>query len=212
MSAVAVALVVATGAMASHQQPWCSASGGPAWSEQVRRILPDCETRLLAPDGQTRVIVSASGEIRSLTRDGRELGRVSRPIEPPAMLSWAPDSSSFFINDGEGSGMTSTFRMFRLSTSSVTEEPEFDRQVVDAFRQTQKCGTDALNPDLWGFGWTKDARQIYILATPTVHQPCGESSWVYIVDTRSGSILARLTEEKARERLGAIVPPEFRRK
>jgi hypothetical protein len=38
-------------------------------------------------------------------------------VEPPAMFSWSPGSDAFFINDGEGSGMASTFRLFRIKGS-----------------------------------------------------------------------------------------------
>jgi len=50
------------------------------------------------------------------------------------MASWSPKSDAFFINDGEGSGMASTFRLFRVKSSESVEDTSIEKAAVALYR------------------------------------------------------------------------------
>jgi len=124
------------------------------------------------------------------------------------MISWSPRSDVFFVNDGEGSGMTSTFRLFRIKGSQIYEDKSVEKAAVSLYRRRIGCSRSALDPDVWGFGWGDGGKQIYLLVQATVHEPCGPPYGFVslIVQTTNGRILETLSEAQTKERFGSLLP------
>lgn len=201
--AAVIALFLSTGNAQQH----CAKSGIPTWSEQVRSVLPDCETRVEAPQHDAYLVVGTEGRITVFSSTGVKLGTTAgESVQPPAMVSWSPDSRRFFVNDGQSSGMTSTLRVFSVSSSGVTEHSDITRKISRAVMKLERCGRDTAEHDLWGFGWSRDGRQFYVLATPTVHRPCGTSVLTFVIDSRTGMVVERLGLRDARERFSGLLP------
>lgn len=173
--------------------------------------MPECSTRLLSPNGERELLVSENGHLVVQSRNGEHLDGSLRPLEAPAMASWAPTSSAFFINDGEGSGMTSTFRMFRVLGSRVVEDDTIYRAAVSRFRREKRCVADSYDPDVWGFGWSRDGSLVYLLVQSTVHSPCGSagSFAIMVVNLRNGMAIERVPNRSARSRFGPMLPAEI---
>ena len=127
----------------------CALSGSPAWSQDLRYLLPDC--RIASPQGNVVFTTDGAGRIR-VVRNSTELDQERRiMIEPPALFSWAPDGPGFFINEGRGSGMTSVFRFFRISDERIVEDSALRRRAVATFRTEHRCKSNQLGPKVWAF-------------------------------------------------------------
>jgi hypothetical protein len=123
------------------------------------------------------------------------------------MVSWSPRSDVFFVNDGEGSGMTSTFRLFRIKGSQVHEDKAVEKAAVSLYRRRSGCSRSALDPDVSGFGWGDGGKQIYLLVQATVHEPCDPYQLIsLVVQTSDGKILETLSEKQTKERFGSLLP------
>lgn len=191
----------------------CSRSGGIGWSNQLREVLPDCAVRIVSPDGTLYLRVDTEGQI-GVSRGDDTLhvaGRASR-VEPPAMVSWSPISDAFFVNDGEGSGMTSVFRMFRIRNAEVSEDATIHKRAVALFRRLQRCRPEALDPDVWGLGWSADGKHLHVLVQSTVHNPCGAGGHFIgvTINAENDAIEERLSESATRRRFGSLLPPNLR--
>ena len=90
----------------------CKYSGAPAWNESVRELIADCAAEFPSPNKRLVLKFASNGRI---SIKGKTIVLKGRRVEPPAMFSWSPQSDAFFINDGEGSGMSSIFRLFRIN-------------------------------------------------------------------------------------------------
>jgi hypothetical protein len=134
-------------------------------------------------------------------------------IEPPGMLSWAPDEAGFFLNDGEGSGMSSTIRVFHIVNGKLREDSRMHRAAVNLYRRKYRCGPSQLDPDVWGLKWTQGAREVVLLVQPTVHQPCGPSGTFMsvVVDFTSGEITGQFDESATREHFRSVLPPGLKK-
>ncbi|HBB97916.1 MAG TPA: hypothetical protein DC054_21250 [Blastocatellia bacterium] len=124
------------------------------------------------------------------------------------MVSWSPRSDAFFINDGEGSGMTSTFRLFKIGPKRIYEDNATEKAAVSLYRLRTGCNRSALDPDVWGFGWDDGGSKIYLLVQATVHEPCGPPYGFIslVVRTSDGKILEALSETQTKERFGSLLP------
>jgi len=122
------------------------------------------------------------------------------------MVSWSPRSDVFFVNDGEGSGMTSTFRLFRIKGTQIYEDKAVEKAVVSLYRRRIGCSRSALDPDVSGFGWGDGGSKIYLLVQATVHQPCGNQLISLVVRTSDGKVLETLSEKQTKERFGSLLP------
>src|SRR5882724_2003247 len=100
----------------------CKDTGKPTWSKQLLELGADCETKIISPDGQKILLVKDRGDLSLSSAKGSPFKTVNYKVEPPAMASWAPNSQAFFIDDGEGSGLSSTFRLFRSHGAHVTRD------------------------------------------------------------------------------------------
>lgn len=188
--------------------PSCSHAGAPVWSDQTRAVLPDCPATLTSPSGLLTLSVSANGILRITDPAGAVLTLTATPVRPPAMASWAPDSSSFFVNDGQGSGMFSVLQFFRVGAGHVFEDAIAERRAVAVFRRIKGCGPRGTDPAVWGLGWSPDGKDVYLLAQAAVNEPCGSpGSFVgLILAQRMMTVVKSLTESATVRQFRSLLP------
>lgn len=206
--ALLVSLLVSLGSVARAD---CKDTGQPTWSKQLLELNADCETRIISPDGQKILLMKGNGDLSLSSANGRPFKTVNYKVEPPAMASWSPDSEAFFVDDGEGSGMSSTFRLFRIHDAHVTPDGSFHQIAVRRFRRTIGCPSSAVDPNVYGFGWSSDGKQVFLLVQATVNEPCGEpaSFIVLIASVADGSVIEQLTEKQTKKRFRSLLFPEL---
>lgn len=189
----------------------CDLSGKSIWSEQLRHIIDGCAVVFVSPDGALTARIDTDGRLTLIGISSEMKTKFRpRPIKPPAMFSWSPKSDAFFVNDGEGSGMSSVFRLFRINTQ-IVEDRMIEARVATQYRARKRCNSDAANPNVWGIGWSADGTSIYLLVQSTVNAPCGESGSFesMVVKKSDGLILEHLSEAETVNRFRALVPPEL---
>jgi len=190
----------------------CALSGTPAWSKQVRNLIQGCDNWFSSPDGGLILRVDAEGRILfSETVAKSEVQIRSHEVEPPAMASWSPKSDAFFINDGEGSGMTSVFRLFRVKSGLPIEDATIETKGVALYRSLKQCSAPAEDPNVWGIGWSSNGTLLYLLIQASVHAPCGESGSFIVatVKVTDGSVVERFSEEAAKRQFRILLPREL---
>ncbi len=175
----------------------CALSGTSEWSKQLGSAMPDCDNRFTSPNGNLLLRIDAKGKILvSEVASGRQLQTRSHAVQPPAMVSWSPRSDAFFIDDGEESGMASTFRLFRVKGNRVVEDGAIERKAVKLYRSLAKCSSAAVDPNVWGFGWSPQATRFYLLVQATVNDPCGQPKNFI-------SMTVKLSDDSVSEQLSA---------
>src|SRR5262249_53716476 len=151
----------------------CGMAGTPAWSEQLRNVIADCETRLPSPDGKLDLILDTRGQAEVSRAGSKETTKANgKAVQPPAMASWSPNSNAFFVNDGEGSGISSVFRLFRIQAKDIVEDGIPHKRAVSLYRKLKKCGSKGNNPEVWGIGWSSGGTHVYVFIQATAHDPC----------------------------------------
>ena len=183
----------------------CKYSGAPAWNQSVREVIADCAAEFPSPNDRLLLKFAPNGRI---TIKGKIIVLRRRRVEPPAMFSWSPKSDGFFINDGEGSGMSSTFRLFRIKGGRVYEDRSVERAAVSLYRKRTSCGSSAVDPNVYGFGWGNGGRRIYLLVQATVDKACGrlDEFISLVVGASDGKILETLSKEETRQRFSTVLP------
>ena len=183
----------------------CKYSGARAWNEMLRYVIADCAGEFPSPNKDLLLKFDPNGRI---SIKGKIIHLKGPRVEPPAMVSWSPRSDAFFINDGEGSGMSSSFRLFRINGTQVYEDRSVQKEAVLVYRRRTGCGRSALDPDLSGFGWGNGGSLMYLLVQATVHEPCGPPYGFIslVVRTSDGKILEELSEKQTQERFGSLLP------
>ncbi len=151
----------------------CKSSGKPAWNASTFYVAPDCPVEFPSPNHRLLLKFASDG---TMSIKGMTVHLSVGLRLPTIMVSWSPRSDAFFINDGEGSGMTSTFRLFRIGAKRIYEAKAIEKAAVSLYRLRTGCSRSALDPDVWGFGWGDGGKQIYLLVQATVHEPCGSPS------------------------------------
>lgn len=207
-----VLFVVALLASTCVEAQNCALSGTAAWSPQLHDIIADCNNHFPSPDNRVTLEVGTHGDMRLFAEpESQKLELNVRRIEAPAMVAWSPTSDAFFVNDGEGSGMSSVFRLFRLNANHVLEDESIEKKAVALYRHRAHCHWRAADPNVWGFGWTRDGRTVFVLVQATTNDPCGrsESFVTLVVSETDGAILETLSKEKSRERFAPLLPPEL---
>ena len=173
----------------------------------------DCcsTTRLSSPDGSKTLIFQPDADERAHVRLSagwlRQYGITV--LEGPASASWGPDAKSFFISDGEGSGQTSTFRLFRVpNDGDPIEIDAAQTAVVAAYRAHAGCSVEAADPEVWGLGWSPDGARALVLVQSSIHDPCGQSDeyMVMAVAVDDGSLLAQYDTPEAARRFADLIP------
>ncbi len=205
-------VIVAVLASSHVEAQNCALSGTAAWSPQLRHVIADCRDRFPSPDNRVTLEVGTQGDMMLLAKpNSRKLELSARQIKAPAMVAWSPTSDAFFVNDGEGSGMSSFFRMFRLNANHVQEDDSIKRRAVALYRHRVRCTSWSADPNVWGFGWTPDGRKLFVLVQATNDDPCGrsESFITLVVSETDGAILETLSKERSRERFAPLLPPKL---
>jgi hypothetical protein len=183
----------------------CTASGTPAWNGSIRNVIAGCPVEFVSPSGNLRLKFTSAGRI---VVDSRALHWNGPQLEPPAMVSWSPKSNAFFLNDGDGSGLSSSFRLFKIEAGKVSEEATIEHAVVSLFRKRSRCVPTSADPNVWGFGWNSGGDQIYLLTQPTVNDSCGRPDQFIslIVRASDGAILEVLSRAQTKVKFGPILP------
>ncbi|MGI8656924.1 MAG: hypothetical protein ACR2LC_17090 [Pyrinomonadaceae bacterium] len=183
----------------------CKGSGTPAWNESVRDVIADCAAEFHSPNNR-RLLKFASDSKMSI--EGMTIHLRGSQIEPPAMVSWSPRSDAFFVNDGEGSGMSSTFRLFRIKGIEVYEDKAVEKAAVSLYRRRTHCKSSSVDPNVWGFGWGNRGSKLYLLVQSTVNEPCGDTDKFIslVVRTSDGKILETLSNTQTKVRFGSQLP------
>lgn len=183
----------------------CESSGAPAWNESVRNVDADCAAEFPSPDNHLLLKIAPNGTM-SVGRMTLHLNGLR--IEPPAMVSWSPRADVFFVNDGEGSGLSSSFRLFRIKGAEVYEDEAVGKAAVSRFRRRTHCRTSSADPNVWGFGWGDGGGKLYLLVQSTVHEPCGSPDQFIslVVRTSDGKILETLSGARTKVRFGSRLP------
>jgi len=184
----------------------------PDWSKQLLAIIGDCNNRIPSPDRKFVLQFGSEGKIRVLTK-GRDLVVSGHSdLEPPAMASWSPRSDVFFLNDGEGSGMSSRLRVFYVSDSRAVENWEMNRMIAKAYKQENKCSDSSDDPNVWGLGWSEDGKKMYVMAQTIVGGTCGDTDSFrgYVVDVNTRSLQETLTTTQTKSRFRELLPKNMR--
>lgn len=185
----------------------CKYSGTPAWNgnESVRSVVADCAAEFPSPNNRLLLKFAPDG---MMSVEGMTLHLSGPQIEPPAMVSWSPGSDAFFVNDGEGSGMSSTFRLFRVKGTEVYEDKAVRKAAVSLYRRRTRCRPSSIDPDVWGFGWGDGGSKFYLLVQATVHEPCGSPDKFIslVVRTSDGKILETLPKTQTKVRFSSQLP------
>jgi hypothetical protein len=184
----------------------------PGWSEQLRKLMPDCDNRVSSPDGKLIFQIGADQKIRILN-EGRSLALDGNlDLEPPAVISWSPRSDVFFLNDGQGSGLSSQLRLFYVFGPRAVENGRVNRSISDAFRQEDECEKSAEPPNVWGLGWSEDGQKLYVMAQTIVGGICGNAERFrgYVVNAHTGAIERVLTTSQTRSRFRQLLPENMR--
>lgn len=189
----------------------CALSGTAEWNEQLRSVIAGCESRIASRDGRLTLIINTVGQIQVAdTATGSTAQVHVKAVLPPAMTSWSPKSEAFFVNDGQGSGMSSAFRLFRVKSGEFLEDGSIEKKAVALYRNQKKCSSGAADPNVWGIGWSSDGVLFYLLIQATVNDPCGEPGAFLgmTVNLADGSIARQLSEASTRREFRTLLPRE----
>lgn len=183
----------------------CKTSGTAAWNAALRNVIADCAVEFRSPSRHLLLKIAADGRMMI---DWKDLHWRGPQLEPPAMVSWSPTSDAFFVNDGEGSGMSSSFRLFRVKETDVSEDETIEQTSVSLFRERVHCNSSAADPNVWGFGWNAQGSEIYLLVQPTANEPCGRPDQFISLVVRSsdGRILETLSKKQTKAKFGSRLP------
>jgi hypothetical protein len=161
-----IALVAASWMIAGHSlQQSCALSATQAWNPQLINIIPDCRLVSTSPDGQFTLHIDENGRVQVVRQIDEPLNGDLKPIEPPAMLSWSPTSKYFAINDGEGSGMTSVLRVFKIANGQVMEDPSIQSAAATGYRRIRRCDAEAVDPRRMGVRLVRRRRAASCIGT-----------------------------------------------
>jgi hypothetical protein len=130
----------------------------------------------------------------------------------PAVVSWSPNSTQFFLNDGDGSGLSSQLRLFRIIGATAKENDDLNRTIVRIYRDRNRCSKVTKNPNVYGVGWSPDGVTLYVVAQSTVNNPCGEPTKYlgFILDVEKNEIKQILSTQQARAKFDQYLPRELR--
>ncbi|MDT7540393.1 MAG: hypothetical protein QOE33_297 [Acidobacteriota bacterium] len=183
----------------------CKISGTPTWNESLRDVVADCAVEFPSPNNLLLLKFASDGR---MSIKGKIIHLRGRRVEPPAMVSWSPESDMFFINDGEGSGMSSTFRLLRVKRARIYEDKAVMKAAVSLYRRRTRCSPRSIDPDVWGYGWGDGGSKLYLLVQATVHEPCGSPDKFIslVVRTSDGKILETLSNTQTKVRFGSHLP------
>ena len=187
----------------------CGPSGTAAWNPTLRNVIADCPDKFVSPDGVLALRMASDGTMSLWAEVRQEKLQWEGPkLEPPVMLSWSPESNAFFLNDGEGSGMSSSFRLFRIRGAKIFEDKSLGQAAVSLYRRRTHCSSSAADPNIWGFGWGAHGSKIFLLVQPTANESCGRPADFIslVIRTSDGRIVESLSKTQTKVRFGSELP------
>jgi len=190
----------------------CASSKAPGWSDELRQLYADCSNTVTAPDGAITFEVGPTEQMNVL-RSGQSLALIgNRRLTLPAVVSWAPSSTAFFLNDGNGSGLYSQLRLLRITNKSITESDKANHTITEIYRARNRCRKGTDNPNVYGIGWSEDGKLLYAVAQSTVNSPCGEPQRYlgFVIDVESSEIKQVLSTQQTKAKLDRFLPQELR--
>lgn len=184
----------------------CKASGTTAWNAVLRNVVAGCAFELTSPNQQLLLKIAPDGR---MSVDSESHHWRGPQLVPPAIISWSPKSDAFFVNDGEGSGLSSSFRLFKVKGTEVSEDKTIEEKAVSLFRRRTHCASSSADPNVWGFGWSTEAKAIYLLIQPTVNDSCGRPDHFIsaVIRTSDAAVSEVLSKEQTKVRFGSQLPP-----
>jgi hypothetical protein len=195
----------------------CTPGGEPwRWNSQLRNVCFENgvgRNIFPSPDRQKSVVAEHDGfhvEVNNRTFD---LPGKANETFYPSEVAWAPGSSGFFINNGNGSGTDGwTLQVFRTDNLSISPAADFNRMLVAAFRSTLHCSAEAADPNVRGLGWSEDGSHLMVLLQATVHQSCGPQGTVRgaVLNLSAGTIQHFYGEADTRILFRLILPFNLR--
>jgi hypothetical protein len=191
----------------------CASRTAPGWSTELRQLYADCENTVQSPDRSISFRVGFEEQI-GIVKSGHSLNVLGgTKLSLPAVVSWSPNSTSFFLNDGEGSGMASQLRFFRVGGTTVIEDGMPNRSIIRIYRQSNRCGATSVDPNVFGIGWSKDGTALYAIAQSTVNEPCGRPDQFlgFVISANTLEIKKVLSARRTRAQLARFLPPELLR-
>jgi hypothetical protein len=190
----------------------CPSSEAPGWSKELRQLYADCSNTVASPNGSIIFQAGPAGRFH-IVSGRRPLALIgNQQLGLPAVISWSPSSTEFFLNDGSGSGLSSRLRLFHVLASTVKEEDSLDEAIVKIYRGRNRCSSSSDNPNVYGVGWSTDGKILYAVAQSTVNAPCGEPTRYlgFIVNTETNRINQVLEAQQFKSEYGRFLPEELR--
>lgn len=190
----------------------CESSRAPGWSDELCQLYPDCSNTVPSPNGLALFQIGPVEQMRIL-KGGRSLALIGNPkLALPAVISWSPNSTGFFLNDGNGSGLSSQLRLFRIAGTVIKEDDKANRNMIRIYRGRNKCNSASDNPNVYGVGWSTDGKAFYAIAQSTVNAPCGKATKFlgFIVDFGNGVVKQVLSTQQTKSEFDRFLPQELR--
>lgn len=190
----------------------CPSSEAPGWSKELRQLYADCSNSVASPNGSA-IFQAGPAERLSVVSGGRLLALIgNQQLGLPSVISWSPSSTEFFLNDGNGSGLSSRLRLFHVLALTVKEEDSVDEAIAKVYRERNGCNSSSNNPNVYGVGWSADGKILYAIAQSTVNAPCGEPTRYlgFIVNTETSRINQVLAAQQFKSEYGRFLPEELR--
>lgn len=186
------------------------------WSKQLKFVCLDDGTPVnffRSPD-QRKVLIADRDGFR-LRVDGKSVRwpEGKRICALSAGVSWSPSSSAFYLNDGQCGGLDGwALRVFRLTEGGVVANDAIRLESVRRFRAQLRCRRMAIDPNVWGIGWSSDGAQIFAFAQATVNESCGhQGDFRGIVGQLDGEpIIEFYSESEAQQHFHDILPYNMR--
>lgn len=208
---VAIFVLMSTSLAAYAAVPTCSTIDAPGWSNQLKQLFADCVNRVASPNGGTVFEVGLEQKIHISTKGHGLILRGNDKLELPAVLSWSPNSGFLFVNDGNGSGLSSQLRLFVIS-ARIASEIDVASPMVRIYRAQNHCGQSTQNPNTYGIAWGNGGKTLYAIAQATVNERCGSPDRYlgFVLDVSTQDITQVLSTEQAKSLFKPYLPKQLR--
>ena len=212
---LALALLFAAAFPGAPSDAQCArwAAQPPAFP-MLRDVYGSCAFRLTSPDGRRVLLIGTDGDVHVQSiRPRADLTGRPTTVDPPAAAGWSPDSDRVFINDGDGSGLGSRLRFYARAHGVFQEDRRFLRRPIAAFRRRIRCARTTMDPNVWGLGFSRDRRPLYVLiqSGPEPYY-CGgpQATLLAEMDVRTARIAKLHTDLRTTKHFRPYLPADVR--
>jgi len=182
------------------------------WSKEARFLSYVQQTRkvqIAAPDKNKVVVID--GVRLLVVMGGKELpGIENEGVGTLAELSWAPDSSAFFITWSDG-GTVGTWRpSVYLIRKTRVHRVDVTKEIETHFGKQYAC-KEPEEPNIGAIKWLKGSKNLLLVAEVPPHSTCPEMGKVmgYIVSVPSGKIVEQFGSDKLKTVWGRYLGPRL---